>query len=284
MMGGFSADWLALREPADAAARSLALTRLVVDAVPPGPVSAVDLATGTGSNVRFLAPYFPADQDWLLVDDDERLLSELRARLRQSDLTGRVRFHTRRIDLSDLRAAGIVDGRTLVTASALLDLVSEAWVATLAAICHRAAAVVLVALTYNGRLTFSPAEPEDETVRTLVNRHQRTDKGFGPALGPDAPARAEEHFAHVGYDVRRAPSDWVLGPEQRDLQQQLIAGWAEAATAIEPGNAVHLREWEGRRQAHVVAGRSRLVVGHDDLAAILRSSLRPWSSSSNMRI
>ena len=61
----------------------------------------------------------------------------------------------------------------------------------------------------------------------------------------------------------------MLGAEQQGLQQQLIDGWAEAATAIEPGNAVHLREWESRRQAHVAAGRSRLVVGHDDLAAII---------------
>lgn len=269
-MSGFSVEWLALREPADATARSLALTRLAVNWIPPGCVNAVDLATGTGANVRFLAQYFTADQDWLLVDADERLLSQLPARMRQSDVPARARFQTRRANLLDLRAAGVVDGRTLVTASALLDLVSEAWVATLAALCHRAGAVVLLVLTYNGRLTFSPSEPEDERIRRLVNRHQRSDKGFGPALGPDASACAEEHFAHLGYDVRRAPSDWVLEPGQRPLQQQLIAGWAEAATAIEPGNATHIREWESHRLAHVAAGRSRLIVGHDDLAAVIR--------------
>ena len=48
-MNEFSADWLALREPADATARSVALTRLVVNRLPPGRVNAVDLATGNGA-------------------------------------------------------------------------------------------------------------------------------------------------------------------------------------------------------------------------------------------
>src|SRR5262245_49973554 len=269
-MSGFSADWLALREPADAVARSVVLTRLAVNRIPPGCVNAVDLATGTGANVRFLAPYFPADQEWLLVDDDEQLLSQLAARMRESNVPDGARFQTRRADLLDLRAAGVVDGRTLVTASALLDLVSEPWVATLAALCHRARAVALLVLTYNGRLTFFPSESEDERVQRLVNRHQHTDKGFGPALGPDASDCAEGHFAHLGYEVRRETSDWILEPGQKPLQQQLIAGWAAAAMAIEPGNERRIREWESRRLAHVTAGHSRLVVGHDDLAAVLR--------------
>jgi hypothetical protein len=266
-MSAFSADWLALREPADIAARSLAIVRLAADSLPPGVVHALDLATGTGSNMRYLAPRLAADQDWLLVDADERLLTEVPERMREAGLPQRVRLQTRPVDLSGPHLSDIVDGRSLVTASALLDLASEEWVARLSGLCRRAGAVVLFALTYNGRLDFSPAEPEDARVRMLVNRHQRTDKGFGPALGPDAPARTEDHLAGLGYHVTRAPSDWVLTPDQRDLQRQLIEGWAEAATAIEPGEARAFREWQARRDAHVAAGRSRLVVGHDDLAA-----------------
>ena len=273
-MSGFTADWLALREPADAGARALSVTRMAVDALPTGIVRAVDLATGTGANVRYLAPHLPPEQDWLLVDDDERLLSELPAHMYRSDLPREARIEFRRVDLSELDSSDIVEGRNLVTASALLDLVSESWVVSLASICRRTGAVVLLALTYNGRITFSPGEPEDDIVRVLVNRHQHTDKGFGPALGPDAPARAAEHFTRFGYDVRRAPSDWVLTVNERTLQQQLIDGWAKAATAIEPGEAHRISSWQGRREAHVATGRSDIVVGHDDLAAVPKSQDR----------
>ncbi len=267
-MSSFSVDWLALREPADAAARSESIMREAARALPRGIVRALDLATGTGSNVRYLAPRLPQEQDWLLVDADERLLHELPARMGHPRLPARVRIESRHVDLSALGRTDIVESRSLVTASALLDLVSEPWVASLSAMCRRAGAVVLLALTYNGRISCSPAEPEDEMVRRLVNRHQLGDKGFGPALGPDAPARAEEHFARLGYAVSRAPSDWVLAPDERALQSQLLDGWAEAATAIEPGMARQISEWHARRQAHIAAGRSRIVVGHDDLSAI----------------
>jgi hypothetical protein len=268
-MSGFTAGWLALREPADRAARSLSITRAVVNALPAGIVRAVDLATGTGANLRYLVPYLPPEQDWLLVDNDETLLSELPVRIYRSGLPREVRIECRRTDLSELEAnSDIIEGRTLVTASALLDLVSAPWIASLAALCRRAGAVVLFALTYNGRITFSPIEPADDIVRRLVNRHQQTDKGFGPALGPDARVRAEQHFGRLGYRVMRAPSDWELGPDARDIQAQLIDGWTAAAIAMEPRDAAVIGDWQGRRQAHVGAGRSSIVVGHDDLAAI----------------
>jgi hypothetical protein len=269
-MSGFTAEWLSLREPVDRAARSLSLTRMAVDALPAGVVRVLDLATGTGANIRYLAPHLPTEQDWLAVDNDERLLNELPLRMDWPTL-GAIRIECRRVDLSDLDASNIVEGRTLVTASALLDLVSEPWLSALAEQCRRAGAVVLLALTYNGRIAYSPVEPGDDIVRRLVNRHQHTDKGFGPALGPEARVRAEGLFERLDYSVTRTPSDWELDPDARDIQRRLIDGWAEAAIAIESGNERLIRAWQRQRHAHVVAGRSHVVVGHDDLVAILRS-------------
>jgi len=268
-MSGFTAAWLSLREPADRAARSLSVTRTAIDSVPAGIVRAVDLATGTGANVRYLVPHLAPEQDWLLVDNDERLLSELPVHMYRLGLPREVRIECRSVDLSELESAGdILEGRCLVTASALLDLVSEPWLASLAALCRRAGAVVLLALTYNGRITFSPIEPADEIVRRLVNRHQQTDKGFGPALGPDARVRTQLHFRSLGYSVTREPSDWELGPDMHDIQTQLIDGWTEAAIAIEPRDAETIREWQTRRQAHVAAGRWGVGGGYEYLGAI----------------
>jgi hypothetical protein len=71
----FAVDWLALREPFDHAARSVALARRLADRLPRRP-RLVDLGGGTGSLFRFLAPIIGRGQDWVLVDADAALLDE----------------------------------------------------------------------------------------------------------------------------------------------------------------------------------------------------------------
>jgi len=207
-------------------------------------------------------------QSWLLVDRDAALLARVPACSDRLTCT----LETRQVDLSTLNEAvkiRIFDDRALVTASALLDLVSRDWLRSLADRCHEGGAAVLFALSYDGRIRCSPDDPDDEVIRELVNRHQRIDKGFGPALGPDATSYAEQCLASLGYHVQRERSDWVLPPESHDLQRQLIEGWARAAAEIAPARSASIDDWRGRRLTHVDANRSHLVVGHEDLAAWL---------------
>ena len=174
---------------------------------------------------------------------------------------------TRRLDLVTLDHAEIFAGRHLVTASALLDLVSEDWLRALAARCRELRAAALFALTYNGQSCCSPAEPEDDEIRQLINQHQRSDKGLGGvAAGPNAADCAERCFTVAGYGVGRESSDWVLQSEQCELQRQLIRGWAHAAGETDPARQDIIGDWMARRLAHVDAGRSHIIVGHDDLA------------------
>ncbi len=278
-----------LREPADHAARSAALTARVVDHLArtrdPEAVTVLDLGAGAGSNLRYLEPHLPAYQHWLLVDHDAELLHEASGLTMTHGLARGLSFMTdgtratlhgrgrrcqvltRVADLAALDDADLFAGRTLVTGAALLDLVSDAWLEQLAARCRATRATVLFTLTYDGRIACDPHDPDDEFVRRLVNRHQHGDKGFGPAAGPDATAVARACFERAGFDVQVEPSDWVLDPGAADLQRPLIDGWAGAAREIAPDDAARIDAWRDRRIADIDAGRSRLRVGHQDLAA-----------------
>ena len=224
----------------------------------------IDLGGGTGSNIRYLASRLPSPQHWTLIDNDPALLAHAPA--------GVTPHHA---DLNAIAEdAELFRGCMLVTASALLDLVSESWLAVLILRCRVAGAAVLFALSYDGRIVCSPAEPEDEEVRQLVNAHQRTDKGLGPALGPDAAARTVALLSAAGYDVRQEQSDWNLGPDARDLQRELIEGWAAAASELAQERKAAIDSWRVRRIAHVDAGRSHLIVGHVDVAGVF-----PWAAA-----
>jgi hypothetical protein len=281
-VSGFSADWLALREPFDAAARPNALvTELLAHLQRAAPLEVLDLGAGAGSNLRHLAPLLGGAQRWRLADHDPRLLSAAiattHAWAEDRGSSAKRNGHTLTIDgtltcevacepadLAELAAIDFpADG--LVTAAALLDLVSRAWLDELAQRCRAARAAVCFALSYDGRTTASPAEPEDGEVLELFNRHQLGDKGFGSALGPGAPAAAEAAFGAVGYEVRLARSDWSVDPHAQELQLTLLDGWRAAASELAPERHAALTAWHERRGAHVASGRSTLVVGHVDL-------------------
>ncbi|HMJ42180.1 MAG TPA: SAM-dependent methyltransferase, partial [Pseudolabrys sp.] len=75
-MTGFAADWLALREPYDIRARNpQVLDAVVASFAGNNAVRIVDLACGTGSTLRALAPRFPRGQNWRLADNDLSLLA-----------------------------------------------------------------------------------------------------------------------------------------------------------------------------------------------------------------
>jgi len=257
----------------------------------------LDLAAGTGANVRYLTEYLSAEQRWLLIDRDPVLLAEVPVRMSawgmgrrrdveissgerppQLKLPRRVALpvftvSALQMDLRTIEDESIFAGRALVTASALLDLVSERWLRDLANRCCNCRAAVLFALSYDGRIRCCPDEPEDDAIRDLVNRHQRTDKGFGgAALGPDAAQCAERCFTSLGYEARRERSDWVLPHEAHELQRHLVEGWARAAAAIAPAQLPSIRRWQSRRLAHIAGNRSRLTVGHEDFIAWPRST------------
>jgi hypothetical protein len=268
-MPDFTAGWLELRAPADAAARSLTLVEQVRARLSGRPVvRVVDLATGTGANLRYLLPRLPIPQRWTLIDNDPALLAVLASRLAADgdDRPDAVAVSIRYADLAGLPPDLVADAE-LVTASALLDLASTAWLERLSRACAAASAVALFALNYDGRMSMTPPDPHDQLVRDLVNRHQSTDKGFGPAAGPGASAFMAYAFAAAGYEVVRERSDWQLGPDDRDLQGELIAGWASAASAIAPTERERVARWRARREEHLAARRSSIIVGHDDLAA-----------------
>jgi SAM-dependent methyltransferase len=260
-MSGFSADWLAMREPYDLRARSSAVVDAVAASLEPlTSVRVVDLACGTGSTLRALSPHLPAQQNWKLIDNDLSLLARATATPRAKHVT----IAAIPLDLNrDLEAAldGPVD---LVATSALLDLVSEAWLDRLAVEIAARSIPLYAALSYDGRIEFTPSDPFDSAIVAAVNAHQRTDKGFGPALGPAAAAFAIARFEAVGYSVVRGASDWVLRPEDREMQGEILAGWASAAHDMGTLPSADTAAWLARRRATVGTGRSSLRVGHID--------------------
>jgi hypothetical protein len=264
-MSGFSAAWLTLREPYDRRARNAAVQDAVAQAFASRDyVAVVDLGCGTGATLRAVSALLPQRQHWRLIDHDGDLLAG--AMTASAAVSPAIAIATEMLDLAAGPEQALEREADLLTMSALLDLVSTDWLDRLVAAAARQRLPLYAALTYDGRVALIPPSRDDGTVIAAVNRHQLTDKGFGPALGPAAANLAVERLRRNGFAVITGASDWCFGASDRDIQTAMLEGWAQAAGEMGIAAPV-LGAWLAERLEHVAAGRATMRVGHVDLFA-----------------
>lgn len=266
-----SAPWLQLREEADCAARSRALAsyaaRYVAGRPAPGrePSLVYDLGSGTGAMARWLAPLLPGPQHWVLLDHDEDLLAAAdTAYLGPAADGAPVTIETRRVDLTELEP-GDLSGATMVTASALVDLLTAQELERLVSAVTALACPALVTLSVVGRVRLRPHDPLDTVMAEAFDLHQRRTVGDRTLLGPDAVGYLAAAFARAGARVVSRPSPWRLKASDATLAAEWFSGWVAAACEQRPELAAVAAPYRERRLAQAADGRLRATVHHSDL-------------------
>jgi SAM-dependent methyltransferase len=278
MTEAFPAEWLALREPFDAAARSVTLASRLAALLPARP-RVLELGAGNGGLFRWLAPRLARPQAWLLVDADKDLLRGAfeaceawavrqgwtvtwpgRALLVHTPV-GAWRLEARCADLAHVPAGLPFGSVDVVASSALLGFASAAWVKRLVAAL---ATPIYATLNIDGRDAMLPRHPLDARIATAFRRDQGCDRGLGRALGPRAPAALHAALAGRGFAVLSAPSAWRVPPQQLPMLSTLVDGYADAAVRAMPGRARTVEAWRVARMRAALEVRLAIRVGRRD--------------------
>lgn len=275
-MSSFSAEWLALREPFDIAARDdelancfLAQVALGVQGTQGlqvaqvGPI--VDLGAGTGSNIsrlRSLAAKLGHQLSWRHVDNDGDLLALARQRF-SGDSSVSIEQRDIHLALDDA-----LQGASAVTCAALLDLVSAAWINQMADHLATRRLPLLALLSYDGRMEWSLADGSDAVLAKAFHRDMLSDQGFGPALGPAAAFALNTALTERGAITQLRDSYWRIAASDSAMLTAMNVSLRVAALRAAHGHERSAIEaWSERRSRQIAGGEVSLVVGHQELMA-----------------
>jgi hypothetical protein len=264
-----SPKWLDLREAADAAARDRHLVERLRRHLPVTRTQVIhDLGGGTGAMGRWLAPLLAGRQRWVVHDRDGDLLNVAAAHLPRPAADGAsVEVETRQSDITQLLPDDLADA-TLITASALLDLMTGDALDGLIDVCSDVGCPVLLTLSVVGRVELDPMEPLDSRVAAAFDAHQRRMTADGRLLGPDAAAAAADGLRRRGAEVLVRPSPWRLNADAASLAAEWLSGWLAAAFEQDAELAVEAESYGSRRLTQARAGQLAVMVDHADLLAV----------------
>ncbi|MEA2179743.1 MAG: hypothetical protein QOG77_3040 [Solirubrobacteraceae bacterium] len=255
-------DWLVLREPADAAARSAELAGRLGRRLPTaGRLVIHDLGGGSGAMGRWLAPRLRGPQHWVVHDRDADLLDLAVSGPPGPAADGRpVTVEARRTDITRLTCSDLA-GAGAIVASALLDMLTAEELAGLLRTCVASGCPMLLALTVVGCVALSPADPLDAHVAAAFDAHQRRDR-----LGPGAVAAALDELRGTGAEVLVRPTPWCLGAGDAELAAEWFGGWVDAACEQEP--ELDAGAYRDRRLMQAAAGELGVTVDHADVLVL----------------
>ncbi len=265
------------------------LARALAERLPNQP-RLLDLGAGTGSLFRFLAPIIGRPQSWIFADADEDLLDKALgwtaewARRRgftaalsggagKSSLvlgtpSGTWRIETLVTDLAETPRGPPLQAVDAVVCSALLDLVSRAWMERLIVALR---VPFYASMTVDGRDAWLPRHPADRAVRTAFRADQRRDKGLGVALGDGASDIALRLLAAWGFEARTAASDWSIPGSATGLTRLFVGMTAEPARRAMPAQARKFAAWTSTRLLQASRARLAIRIGHRDILAFPRA-------------
>jgi hypothetical protein len=262
-----SSDWLALREQEDARARSRRLALAAARRLEPGPIVIHDLGSGTGSMMRWLAPLLPGPQTWVLHDWNTSLVDHASNGVTPLDRERRpVSVRTRHQELALLDPDDL-EGASLVTASALIDVLTSEELRTVARACVAIGCPVLLSLNVIGDVLLDPRDPRDDAFAAAFNAHQQRLVGGRRLVGPSGVAVAERLFLDAGWSVRTASTSWRLDDRNPRLLEEWFDGWLDAALEQCPDLEVEGAEYRALRSAQARHETLSAVVVHTDLLA-----------------
>lgn len=266
--------WLDLRSPFDDAARSDSLH--LVDRVAAAlrdqledtsaPVTAVDIGAGTGNSARWFAQHLATRLPgttlrWVLLDADDQGL--VLARQKMSDAKTVVADITQLPGLiGELRTEPEYAGPLVMTASAVLDVLTQVDVDAIVEALVQHSGCGLFLLSINGDWRIDPTDSDDDYIKQTFADHQQRDE----RLGADGARTLIEAARRAGLATQSHVTTWhMAAPEDGQMIERFLRERVAAVIDHQPQQQDLATAWLQRRMGQLSQGLT-IEVDHLDVA------------------
>jgi len=230
----FSKSWINMRVEYDEASRSSVLVDHLNKLSKKHEIDLIDFCCGTGSFLMWALNKNISFQNCILVDHDIKLLKSIKSNLRthlKSKYT--IQSNTNNLDL-------------LIKKNNILYF----------------------SLCFNGLVKWTPTNTFDKYILTFFNNHQRSDKGFGNALGYKSIESLRKKAGKLNLNIRVADSPWIIkNKSEKDtvFMKRYLLDIRKSLFHMEGIDKNILRKWYEDKKYDLENKKIRLYVGHNDV-------------------
>tara|TARA_B100001063_G_scaffold174214_1_gene163304 strand:+ start:1605 stop:2477 length:873 start_codon:yes stop_codon:yes gene_type:complete len=281
----FSKSWINMRVEYDNTSRSSVLIDHLNKISREDEIDLIDLCCGTGSFLIWALNENINLKNCRLIDNDIKLLKSIKSNLRANLKTKyTIQSNTNNLNLLIKKRSKSVSTVLIeksdcdeyshtnkifhiISYSAALDLMSKSSI-NIALKKIKKDNILYFSLCFNGIVKWTPSNPFDKYVLTFFNNHQRSDKGFGSALGHKSIEFLKKKARDLNLNITVTDSPWIIkNKSEKDTVfiKRYILDIRKSLFHMEGIDKNILRKWYEDKKNDLENKKIKLYVGHNDV-------------------
>ena len=248
-------------------------------------IDLIDFCCGTGSFLIWALNKNISFQNCILVDYDIKLLKSIKSNLRtylKSKYT--IQSNTNNLNLLIKKNSKTISSVSIekydcdeyshknkslhiISYSAALDLMSKSSI-DIALKKIKKNSILYFSLCFNGSVRWTPTNTFDKYILTFFNNHQRSDKGFGNALGHKSIEYLKKKADKLDFNITITDSPWIIkNKSEKDtaFMKRYLLDIRKSLFHMEGIDKNILRKWYEDKKYDLENKKIKLYVGHNDV-------------------
>ena len=281
----FSKSWINMRVDYDNISRSTVLVDHLNKLSEEHDIDLIDLYCGSGNFFIWSLNKNILFKNCTLVDHDIKLLksikSNLRANLRPmysiqsntNNLDLLIKKNSKTLSSLSIQKNDCDDYRYssqkyhVISYSAALDIMSRSSIDS-ALKRIKKNNILYFSLCFNGQVRWTPTNAFDKYILTFFNNHQRSDKGFGKALGYKSIEFIRQKADKLNLNVTIKDSPWIIKnklDKDKVFMKRYLIDIKKSLFHMEGIDRDILRKWYQDKKSEIDNKNIQLFVGHNDI-------------------